>query len=49
MFWGPNNPKHTLTHLLTSPNGMLDLEHIGRAVDISLISCLEAEIQVFKA
>ena len=34
--------------ILTSPNGMLDPENMGIAVEILLISCLEAEIHVIK-
>ena len=31
-----------------SPNGKLDYENIGIAVEISWISCLEAEIHAFE-
>ena len=34
--------------ILMSPNGKLDPENIGIAVEISLISCLEAEIHAFE-
>ena len=34
--------------VLMSPNGKLDPENIGIAVEISLISCLEAEIHAFE-
>ena len=34
--------------ILMSPNGKLDPKNIGIAVEISLISCLEAEIHAFE-
>ena len=34
--------------ILMSPNGMLDPENTGIAVEILLISCLEAEIHTIK-
>ena len=34
--------------LLICPNGKLDLENIGIAVGISLVSCLRAEIHAFE-
>ena len=34
--------------ILISPNGKLDPKNIGLAIEISLISCLEAEIHAFE-
>ena len=37
-----------LHSILMSPKGKLDPKNIGIAVEISLISCLEAEIHAFE-